>query len=100
MESKNPAEMKHIRVQNYDHGIWKREGLRIMKEGLLLTFSQNAMHKEKLLKISPQILYEASPYDTYWGSGLKINHPDCWDLTKWGDNNLGKLQMEVRQELT
>ncbi len=100
MESKNPAEMKHIRVQNYDHGIWKSECLRIMKEGLLLKFSQNAMHKEKLLKTSPQILCEASPYDTYWGSGLKINHPDCWDLTKWGDNNLGKLQMEVRQELT
>ncbi len=24
MESENPAEMKHICVQNYDHGIWKR----------------------------------------------------------------------------
>ncbi len=28
----------------------------------------------------------ASPYDTYWGSGLKINHPECWDMAKWGEN--------------
>ncbi len=54
-----------------------------MKEGVLLKFSQNAMHKDKLLKTSPQILCEVCPYDTYWGSRLKINHSECRDMTKW-----------------
>ncbi len=50
MESKNPAEMKHICVQNYDHDICKRERLRIMKEGYFINFAKMQCTKKNLSK--------------------------------------------------
>ena len=53
--------------------------------------------KDKLLQTGNNILAEAAPRDNYWGIGMRMFHPDALDQSKWGDNHLGKLLMEIRQ---
>lgn len=87
-------------VKNYNDKIWDENRYNIMKQGLLLKFTQNVNLKDKLLKTGKKILYEASKNDKLWGIGyyasdaLKLN-----DTTKYGSNLLGKCLMEVRDEL-
>jgi ribA/ribD-fused uncharacterized protein len=61
----------------------------IMKECVLAKFSQNQELKEQLLSTGDQFLIEDSPVDYYWGCGA--------DNT--GENMLGKILIEVREEL-
>ena len=43
---------------------------------------------------------ECSPYDKKWGIGIDIGNPDRLNIAKWkGQNLLGKILMDVREEL-
>ena len=59
----------------------------IMKKGLFAKFTQNELLRKKLLETENKILIENSPYDSYWGNA------------KNGKNMLGKLLMEIRDEI-
>lgn len=59
----------------------------IMKKGLMAKFTQNKELANKLLETGDKILIEDSPYDSYWGNA------------KNGKNMLGKLLMDVRQNI-
>lgn len=61
----------------------------IMHKVLLAKFTQNSRLGELLLDTGSAELVEASPIDSYWGYG-----PD-----KKGKNMLGKILMQVRDEL-
>ena len=62
-------------------------------------FSQHTDLKDFLLDTRPQILVEASPYDSIWGIG-KIAHSSMCDPHNWeGENLLGFVLMEVRERL-
>lgn len=72
----------------------------IYKEVLLDKFSSNEVIKAQLIDTMDKILVEASPYDKIWGIGLADNHKDVENHSKWrGQNLLGKVLMEVREEL-
>ena len=71
-----------------------------MKSGLKAKFEQNITLRESLKATDDSVIMEANPADTYWGAGLSLNNQDIWDLTKWkGQNKLGKLLSEVREEI-
>jgi N-glycosidase YbiA len=60
-----------------------------MKDILIKKFSDQFM-KAKLLQKGDAILIEDSPFDYYWGIGRN----------KTGLSKLGKLLMEVREEIS
>mgnify|MGYP001302730896 CR=1 FL=1 len=64
---------------------WEEKKEEVMLRALREKFKQNGALKEKLLKTDQCELHEDSPHDMYWG--VK------------GKDRLGKLLMQVRDEL-
>jgi len=67
---------------------WDKIRLKIMKEILRAKVEQHPYVKKKLLESGDKELIEDSWRDSYWG----------WGPNKDGENHLGKLWMEVRDE--
>ena len=68
---------------------WENEKLFVMKDLLRQKFARGSLLAEKLLKTGDAILIEGNGWgDIYWGVCNGV-----------GENNLGKLIMEVRSEL-
>ena len=86
-------------VKNYNDTIWKEKRYNIMLEALRLKFSQNEVIKQKLLATKPKILYEASKNDKIWGIGFYDKDAIQVDKTKYGENLLGKVLMEIRNKI-
>ena len=68
---------------------WEEVKNEVMAKALKAKFTQNADLKELLLSTGTKALEEASPTDSYWGTGKNGK----------GQNQLGKLLMELRDEL-
>ena len=68
---------------------WDEVKLKIMKKILQAKVAQHPYVKKKLLESGDKELIENSWRDPYWG----------WGPSKDGENYLGKLWMEVRDEL-
>lgn len=66
---------------------WEKVKLNIMLNGLRAKFN-NLLLKRKLLATGDSYLYEDSPSDTYWGL-----------VNGKGENYLGRLIMQVRDEI-
>jgi N-glycosidase YbiA len=69
---------------------WGDVKLGIMKEILMAKVEQHPYVKKKLLESCDKELIENSWRDSYWG----------WGPDKNGENYLGKLWMEVREEVS
>ena len=72
-----------------DRKDWDEIKLGIMKKILRAKVEQHSYVKKKLLESGDKKLVENSWRDPYWG----------WGPNKDGENHLGKLWMEVRDEL-
>lgn len=68
---------------------WNSIKLGIMKEILRAKVEQHPYVKKKLLESGDKEIIENSWRDSYWG----------WGPNKDGENNLGKLWMEIRREI-
>lgn len=83
----------------FDEDVWVKNRERIYKEVLRDKFSYSKT-REAILSTGDKILAEASPYDQIWGIGLREGHPHAQIPSKWrGKNLLGKVLMEVREEI-
>ena len=87
-------------MQNFDDALWKANARRLVTEGNIFKFTQNADLGDFLLATGDTVLVEASPRDCIWGIGLsqgnpKAQHPDTWR----GQNLLGFALMDVREML-
>ena len=84
-------------IKIFDEREWRQVAPQIMLRGVLAKFSQNTPARETLLKTGDALLVEATPFDTYWASGLHIldDHHKYRDAWK-GANVLGSVLMEVR----
>lgn len=80
-------------------GYWTIRKEEIMKIGVRAKYTQNRELKRMLLATSGFIA-EASPHDSFWGTGLHMTDPDFFYLECWGENKLGKLLMQVREEIS
>jgi ribA/ribD-fused uncharacterized protein len=88
------------KIKNFNNNVWDKNKYNIVKTGNRLKFSQNPKLRRQLLNTGNKTIVEASPYDCIWGVGMKSDHPDITDPTKWkGQNLLGKAIMEVRDEM-
>ena len=67
---------------------WSKKALTVMKEILICKIEQNPYVLKKLLETKDYPIAEDSPKDDYW----------CWGSDRTGENNLGKLWMELREE--
>jgi ribA/ribD-fused uncharacterized protein len=68
---------------------WDEIKLDVMKDILKAKAEQHPYVKRKLLESGDKELIENSWRDSYWG----------WGMDKDGENHLGKLWMEVREEV-
>lgn len=102
LRAAHPHEAKILgrRVRGFDGEVWDRARERIVAQGCLEKFRQNAAERLYLLGTGNAVLVEATAEDAIWGSGLwetspLANRPDFWP----GLNLLGFILMEVRSEL-
>jgi ribA/ribD-fused uncharacterized protein len=101
MKETNPKNIKKYgrQVKNFNEEIWNINKYKYMYEGVYAKFTQNPELKQKLLATGKKILVEASPYDKIWGIGF--NKSDALNnKSKWGQNLLGKVLVEVRDKLS
>jgi ribA/ribD-fused uncharacterized protein len=102
MATTSSKEMKALgrQVAGFDQQTWNDRKLKLVMLGNLYKFRQNPELGHILLGTDGKVLVEASPYDKIWGIGLRDNHPDACDPSKWpGQNLLGKALMQVRHKL-
>jgi ribA/ribD-fused uncharacterized protein len=100
MKSSNSRQIRDLgrTIKNFDQSTWDKNKEKIMIDGLLLKFSQNADLGKLLLETGDKILVEASPFDKIWGTGCDAD-TIVKNKYKWsGQNLLGKCLMIVRDE--
>jgi N-glycosidase YbiA len=68
---------------------WQVVKTQVMREAILKKFLTHADIREILLNTGNEILVENSPTDYFWGCGAKTT----------GQNHLGKILMNVREEI-
>ncbi|MFA6588594.1 MAG: NADAR family protein [Patescibacteria group bacterium] len=84
-------EAKQIAKANKEHTRpnWHQVNLGIMREIVRAKLYQHAYIQKKLLETGDMEIIEDSPYDAFWARGPNGD----------GQNNLGKIWMELRAEL-
>lgn len=100
--TKNPKKAKALgrKVKNFDSVIWNANCERIVYEGLLLKFEQNADLKKHLLSTHDRLLVEASPFDKIWGIGISAEIAKSTPQKLWpGKNLLGKCLVKAREQI-
>ena len=100
LKTPNPKSVKALgrKVKNFDPEIWDKYKKYIVKLAVLGKFLYNPELKEKLLNTGNKYIAEDSPYDKVWGIGTKsLKHKQ--NKTWPGQNLLGEIIMEVREEL-
>ena len=100
LHSEDPAEIKrvgkHIPVIEQH---WSRESVEIVRKACRNKFLQHQHLQDYLLATEDRVLVEAST-DKKWGCGLHLRNKDILNSALWsGDNQLGKILMEIRDEL-
>lgn len=89
--AKTPAEAKKLGRKVPLCTDWEQVKDNVMLEACRAKFRQHDRIRVKLLATGDAELIEDSPTDTYWGTGTKRKVE--------GKNMLGKILMQVRQEL-
>ena len=106
LRTADPAEMKRLAgkdsFQEYAQicSFWEKNRKHIVKRGVRAKFQQNAEMREELLSTGTALLCECAGQDRVWGVGITYSDPSWQDVSNWnGDNLLGVILMEVREEL-
>ena len=99
----NPYEIKRLAKDIFFDKANKeaeiKTNLHIMEEGLMAKFSVPVL-KDILSRTGNKIIYEASRFDKFWGTGIGLYHRQCLSQEPMGENQMGKLLVYVRSKLT
>lgn len=99
----DPGECKNLgrtKIDNWNGELWDKISYTVVKRGIKAKFIQNPKLRRILLDTGDMLLAECSEKDTKWGIGISIDNDDRFDVSKWkGKNYLGRILMEVRDEL-
>ena len=94
----DPGTQKYLgqHVNGLDAELWNQNRLGYMRDILCAKYSQH----QDLLGTGDRQIAEANARDDFFAIGLPLTHKDVLNPTAWrGQNHLGKLLMEVRDEL-
>ncbi|KAI9708983.1 MAG: hypothetical protein M1828_002564 [Chrysothrix sp. TS-e1954] len=107
----SPAQQRSLgrQVKGYDGQVWERVRADVVREGNRLKFSQGVTRRgdvngegvrlgRLLVGTGDRELVEASPFDRIWGIGFGKGEAEG-RRAEWGGNLLGRVLMEVRDEL-
>lgn len=83
-----PGAARNVGKTLTDRPNWSAIKVPVMKRALMVKFSAPEL-RQKLLDTGSEYLIHLSPWDSFWGADHRGN----------GENVLGKLIMEVRNEL-
>ncbi|KAJ7791957.1 hypothetical protein B0H14DRAFT_2933785 [Mycena olivaceomarginata] len=86
-------------VRGFDEGVWVQHRERIVTEGTVHKFRQNADLRARLFATGDTLLVEASPFDKIWGIGCSEANAISRAGNSWGLNLLGKALVEARRVL-
>ena len=94
LAAKTPGQAKRLGRRCTLHNNWEKIKIPVMREALKLKFADPEL-KKKLIATHPHHLEEGNWWhDNFWGVCHCVN---CQDI--FAKNNLGKLLMELRDEL-
>lgn len=99
MAAADPADQKRFgqSVTPYDDAKWAAVRYKVVLRATLEKYCQNPDLRAKLFATGDLTFVEASPEDRIWGIGLRANHPDATNPSRWrGTNLLGKAITEAR----
>lgn len=102
LKTDDPLEAKNIgrEVKGYNDDQWNAVRYQFMLDINKIKYQLNPGLAKELLKTGTKTLVEANPRDTIWAVGLHAHSREILDSSKWkGLNLLGKLLMEIRDEL-
>lgn len=102
LKEDNPAKAKKLgrEVKNFDDSKWSEVCYEIMYKINYEKYFQNTRLKNILLNTGDKILVETNFRDTRWAIGLPAEDDRVLDESQWqGENLLGKVLMQVRDEL-
>lgn len=91
MQARSAHDAQIVATRNKDkrRSDWQKVKVQIMKEILILKMNQHLYIQKKLLETGDREIIENSWRDSFWG----------WGENQDGQNTLGKLWMEIRDEL-
>jgi hypothetical protein len=97
----HPADQKRLGTSvTVNEGSWSRQAPEIMHIGVKAKFEQNSELRNYLLETGSKTLLEASPRDTFWGTGVPLTHRNVLaEETHKGQNVLGRILMSVREQI-
>jgi ribA/ribD-fused uncharacterized protein len=88
------------KVANFKEPEWSTEKEELMRKIIRAKFRSNPEITKKLLDTEDRVIANADPRDRYWGIGTSADTEKAKNPAKWvGENRLGKILMEVREEL-
>ena len=90
--ARGPGEAKKLGQAVRMRSDWEDVKFTFMLIALRAKFSQHPQMKEILIKTGDRDIYEDSPYDKIWGTGIRGG-------IGVGSNKLGKALMQLRLEL-
>lgn len=102
IKEENPAKAKKLgrEVKNFDDSLWSKVCYDFMYKVNYEKYSQNTRLKNILLNTGDKVLVETNFRDTRWAIGLPAEDDRVLDESQWqGENLLGKVLMQVRDEL-
>ena len=102
LSSHNPAEAKLIgrSVRGFNVDEWAKVCYEYMLEVNRAKYQQNPVYAQYLLNTGTKILAETNGKDVIWGIGLYADNDRVLKESTWaGKNYLGKVLMQVRDEL-
>lgn len=102
MKATDPGEIKALgrQVKNFNSKVWDGYKISIIERGLRSKFIMHPDLANILLSTGNAILAEGAAGDKIWGTGLNNKNTEATPISEWpGQNNLGWLLMQVREEL-
>lgn len=88
-------------LTDLDRNRWAEVAAEILAKGVEAKFRQNENLKQLLKDTGTNILGEANPHSTFWGTGKSMKHKDAFKPATWpqGGNQMGKILMDIRDNL-
>ena len=99
MNETNPGVQKGIGDSIKENPKWLKSRIEVMRQVCNQKFTQNAFLKTFLLQTETMLLAEDNANDGFWGIQVSPDSPRSHNTGNFKLNNLGKILMQIRENL-